>query len=97
MTWMHCLNCGWQGENNAGQGEKIAGAVLLIGGLAAAILVKPLWIGLVALGIGVVLLLVSAGAAATLACPHCQSTDIKRYKPSLAERPPGGSPPHPGG
>lgn len=96
MTWMHCLNCGWQGQNNAGQSEKITGGMLLVGGLALVFAVKavPIWIGIVLAVVGVVTLLMSVGAAAGMACPHCQSTDIKKYKPSIDSQH-GGAPPPP--
>lgn len=92
MSWMHCLNCGWQGENNAGKSEKVTGGLMLVGGLVLLLALKslPAWIGIVLLILGVITLLMGVGAAASMACPHCQSTDIKRYKPSLESH--GGAP-----
>ena len=83
MTWIHCLNCGWQGERNSGKIEKAAGVTLIVAGVAAAIILRHWPLPAFLIVAGVIGLLVGLGAGAQLNCPHCASTDIKKYKPSI--------------
>ena len=96
MTWIHCLNCGWQGEVASGKAEKLVGGLLLVAGAAVGgALHSWIWGGIL-IGAGTVGLLVGLGAGSQLNCPHCQSTDIKKYKPSIdAHTHSGGSRPPP--
>ena len=86
MTWIHCLNCGWQGEVNSGKAERLGGMVLLVAGAAVWVATHN-WIwGSILIAAGMIGLLVGVGAGSQLNCPHCQSTDIKKFKPSIDAR-----------
>lgn len=97
MAWIHCLNCGWQGEINSGKAEKAIGGGMLALGLGVGVAMGNWMLGGVFIVIGIVMLLVGLGSGSQLLCPHCQSSDIKKIDKGHFEKrtgPPG--PPKPG-
>ncbi|HYE78776.1 MAG TPA: hypothetical protein VEI97_12400 [bacterium] len=97
MAWIHCLNCGWQGEVNSGKAERGIGGLLLIAGLGLGVALRNWVLGGIVAGIGFVMLLIGLGSGSQLVCPHCQSSDIKHIEKSHFEKRPGPpGPPRPG-